>query len=405
MKLGNILSLWPIKILVLFTLIGHLVVGFWGITQTDLVGDTSQSSATDSYFLKYYDKNYKYFSRYKNRLQIVIDQELNYADIEIQKQIENLLKEMDEKGLIADSLTESWLRSYLEFLNDERVSSITKAYNVSNSLDFILLLRKFFLHHPAAQRFLNDITFNSNHTSIIGSRFFCQTNFTKDEENDIINLQTMRMITDKAPFIVFPYAYFSFWADDVDLHIKFVTQILSSIAVIVTVICFIFMPDIISTFSVIFSVISTEICALGYMALWKVELAPVSIIVLVMCAGFSVDYSAHLSYAYKVSKSKDPNQRLRDSVNSVGLAIFQGSITTIISIVPLAYPLAYIFLALFKVIFLVVSFSAINALIFLPVLLTTLNQIKQNLCGKTEKIHINNNKSRNTDGNINLGYS
>lgn len=404
-QLGNVLSLRLVKVFVFFILFLHMAVGFWGITKIDVIGEYSEIATSDSYFLKYLENNYKYFSLYKYRFQIVIDEEIDYADLKIQRQIEEMFIEMKNKNLIADSLTESWLRTYLEFLNDERMSSIIEAYNMSNSNDFIKVLRQIFLRHPATKHFRNDITFNKNYTAIIGSRFLCQSHVTEDIDSDFITLFTMREITDNTPFSAFPYIYYSYWADEIELHVKFTIQMLCSIAVIVIFICFIFMPDIITTFSVTFSVISTEICTLGYMSLWNVYLAPVSIIILVMCAGFSVDYSAHLSHTYRECKSNDHNERLRKSINWIGLAIFQGSVTTIISILPLAYPLAYIFVASFKILFLVILFSAINALIFLPVILVTLKIVKQLMCSKKEKITVNIKEinGKNSE-NINLGF-
>ncbi|XP_067133231.1 patched domain-containing protein 3-like [Centruroides vittatus] len=403
-RLGNLLSLWPTKLIVLLILILHVSIGLWGISYVDVVGSTSQSLASDSYLLKYYIKYFKYYSYNKYRIQIVIDEEVNYADKKIQKDIEKILLQMEENGLIVASLTESWLRWYLDFLKDERISFLLKSYNVSDQRDFIAVLRKAFLRHPVARRFSEDIAFNSNYTSIIGSRFFAQTGFTENEDAEVATLKKVREITDGAPFHVFPYHYNSFWVDDSDLHLKFTAQMLGSIIFIVIIVCFIFMPDVVTTFSVAFSIICTEICTLGYMALWGVDLAQVSIVVLVMCAGFSVDFTAHFTHFYKRCPSEDHNQRLRESISSIGLAIFQGSATTIISILPLAYPLAYIFVATFKIIFLVILFSAANALVFLPVLLASINNTKQKLYNKIKRSNMTNDAETRVEGSINLNF-
>ncbi|XP_067124885.1 patched domain-containing protein 3-like [Centruroides vittatus] len=152
------------------------------------------------------------------RFQIVINQEINYADEKIQIQIEKILSDLKANDLIEDSLTESWLRSYITFLNHEKMSYFLKDYDTSKKSDFIKVLRQFFLRHPAAQRFRNDIAFNSNHSAIIGSRFLCQTKVTENEEIDIITLQKTRTIVEKAPFEAFPYIFYNYFADDVDLH-------------------------------------------------------------------------------------------------------------------------------------------------------------------------------------------
>ncbi|XP_023212319.1 patched domain-containing protein 3-like [Centruroides sculpturatus] len=216
--LGNILTPWSSKVIVLLIFSFHTAVGFWGITHVDVVGNASQSTASDSYLLQYFRKTFTHFSNYKNRFQIVINQEINYADEKIQIQIEKILSDLKANDLIEDSLTESWLRSYVTFLNNEKMSYFLKDYDTSKKSDFIKVLRQFFLRHPAAQRFRNDIAFNSNYSAIIGSRFLCQTKVTENEEIDIITLQKTRTIVEKAPFEAFPYIFYNYFADDVDLH-------------------------------------------------------------------------------------------------------------------------------------------------------------------------------------------
>ncbi|XP_023214793.1 patched domain-containing protein 3-like isoform X2 [Centruroides sculpturatus] len=399
-RFGYILSIWYVKIIIFFIIAGYVVVALWGLTNTHISGSFSYSATYDSYFLEYHKKIFNNFNHYEYRFQIVIDQEINYADVQIQNEIENFFSEMEREGLIADFLTESWLRSYLKFLKDQRMSPILKSFNISDTKDFISILRSVFLRHPSARRFRNDIAFNSDNSAIVGSRFLCQTKLTTEESLRLIFIN-MRKLTEKMPFKAFPYHVLSYWTDSIELHVKFTAQLLSSAVIIIVIVCFVLMPDIVVMFSVCFSIVTIEISTLGYMALWDVELTPVSIIVLVMCAGFSVDYSAHIAHAYRHYDSEDPNERLRHSISSIGYAIFQGSATTIIAVLPLAIPLAYIFVATFKIIFMVILFSAINALIFLPVLLSTLNHVKLKICDRKKR-----NKNLDTvDGHTNVGFS
>ncbi|XP_067133283.1 patched domain-containing protein 3-like [Centruroides vittatus] len=402
MQLGNILSLWYVKITILFIMAGYVTVGVWGVTKTDIIGSLSYISAYDSYFVQYHNNIYKHFNHYENRIQIVVDQEINYADVEIQNQIENLFSEMEREGLIADFLTESWLRSFLKFVKDDSMVTIVKSYNMSDTKDFIAVLRRMFLRHPYAQRFRNDIAFNSDYTAIVGSRFLCQTDSTNEEKLFYVTLHKIRKVTDKMPIRVFPYHFLYYAADSNDLHVKFTIQLLSTIVIIVIFVCFVFMPDVVVTFSVALSIITIEISTLGYMALWNIELAPVSIIILVMCAGFSVDYSAHLSHAYRYCDFEDPNERLRHSIDLIGFAIFQGSASTIIAVLPLAIPLSYIFITTFKIIFLVILLSFITALIFLPVILSVLHYVNSKMfCIEKKR---SENLNHRTEGQTNVAF-
>lgn len=135
-------------------------------------------------------------------------------------------------------------------------------------------------------------------------------------------------------------------------------------------ISFIFIPDLMCSIWVALCIISVEAGVLGYMSLWNVNLDSISMINLIMCAGFSVDFTAHICYAYMSCKADTAEERVRESLYSVGLPICQGAISTILGVVALAVAGSYIFLVFFKMIFLVVLFGAAHGLLLLPVLLS-----------------------------------
>lgn len=89
-----------------------------------------------------------------------------------------------------------------------------------------------------------------------------------------------------------------------------------------------------------------------------------------MCIGFSVDFTAHICYTYMSSKAKNPDDRVREALYSLGLPICQGSFSTILGVVALLLADSYIFLVFFKMVFLVIFFGAMHGLFLLPVLLS-----------------------------------
>ena len=85
------------------------------------------------------------------------------------------------------------------------------------------------------------------------------------------------------------------------------------------------------------------------MSLWSVNLDPVSMILLIMGIGFSVDFSIHISYAYLTSKAPTPDEKIVDCLVSLGLPIVQGALSTFVSIVLFIIVPAYAYVAFFKV--------------------------------------------------------
>lgn len=136
------------------------------------------------------------------------------------------------------------------------------------------------------------------------------------------------------------------------------------------IVSFIFIPNILCSLWVAFSIISIEIGVVGYMALWDINLDSISMINLIMCIGFSVDFTAHICYAYMASKAKTPEERVSECLYSLGLPIVQGSFSTILGVVALLLADSYIFSVFFKMVFMVIFFGAMHGLFLLPVLLS-----------------------------------
>lgn len=139
---------------------------------------------------------------------------------------------------------------------------------------------------------------------------------------------------------------------------------------VMMLVSFMFIPNILCSLWVAFSIISIETGVIGYMALWHVNLDSISMINLIMCIGFSVDFTAHICYAYMSSKAKRPEERVQECLYALGLPIFQGAISTILGMFALVLADSYLFSVFFKMVFLVVFFGAMHGLFLLPVLLS-----------------------------------
>ena len=104
---------------------------------------------------------------------------------------------------------------------------------------------------------------------------------------------------------------------------------------------------------------------------------------LIMCIGFSVDFSAHVSYHFMSRQNMSIPQRVRDSMYALGLPIVQGACSTVIGVIGLAMAPSYIFITFFKMVFLVIVLGAIHGLILLPVLLSLFGP---GTCDKSDRV-------------------
>ncbi|KAL2085326.1 hypothetical protein ACEWY4_018646 [Coilia grayii] len=119
-----------------------------------------------------------------------------------------------------------------------------------------------------------------------------------------------------------------------------------------------------------FAIASVIVGVAGFMALWDVNLDSISMINLVICIGFAVDFSAHISYAFVSSKMETANEKADDALHRLGYPIVQGAVSTIAGVVVLAAAKSYIFRTFFKIMLLVISFGAAHGIVFIPVFLT-----------------------------------
>lgn len=93
-------------------------------------------------------------------------------------------------------------------------------------------------------------------------------------------------------------------------------------------------------------------------------------ITIIMSIGFSVDYSAHITYGYVVSDKQLPSDRIRDALGALGWPLTQGAVSTILAVIVLADVPAYMIVTFFKTVFLSISLGLLHGLVFLPVALS-----------------------------------
>lgn len=93
-------------------------------------------------------------------------------------------------------------------------------------------------------------------------------------------------------------------------------------------------------------------------------------ITIIMSIGFSVDYSAHITYGYVISSEKLPSDRIRHALGALGWPLTQGAVSTILAVIVLADVPAYMIVTFFKTVFLSISLGLLHGLVFLPVTLS-----------------------------------
>ncbi|RZF35136.1 hypothetical protein LSTR_LSTR009442 [Laodelphax striatellus] len=364
--LTHYLNKWQVKALILIVFAAYLAGACYGITCIKEGLQRRKLSKADSYSIEFYDREDFYFREFPYRMQVILSGPLNYSDPSIQQQVENLTRTFEASPFISTSLyTESWLRSFVSYV--ERNADYLNV-SIATEPDFIKALHEIWLFKP--NPFSLDVKFSDDGSQIVASRFMIQAVNISDGNAEKDMVKDLRRICHESHLNVSVFHPYFVYFDQFELVRPTSIQAMIVGAVIMMIISFIFIPNILCSLWVAFCIVSIETGVAGYMSLWDVNLDTISMINLIMCIGFSVDFTAHICYAYMSSKAELPEEKLRESLHSLGLPIFQGAISTILGVAALVLADSYIFLVFFKMIFLVVFFGAIHGMLLLPVLLT-----------------------------------
>lgn len=136
------------------------------------------------------------------------------------------------------------------------------------------------------------------------------------------------------------------------------------------------------------SVILVDLYILGLIYYWGLTLNPLVVVNIIVAIGTSVDFSAHIAYAYLVEEVPDSFNNTDDRIRSykaqkalskMGSSVFHGGFSTFAAISVIGFANNYIFVVFYKLWFGIILFGMANGFLLVPVILS--------LIGPTETVH------------------
>lgn len=370
-KLGYALSLKWVKSLVLVLFTVYLVVSVWGITRLQEGLEKRNTVNFDSYSIKYYDTDDKYYSQYRFPINVVVSGDIQYSDKDTQAQIDSLMFAFENSTYIAPGMSSSWLREFLNYV-DRNQDYDDIVLDIDTEVEFVRTVKNQYLSDLSSPLHL-DVMYSPLGDTIAASRFIVQGHNVVDALTETAMVEQLRQIAKDFSTENFKVTVFHPYFIYIDQYLEILPQTIQSVLVtsgFMMIVSFIMIPNPLCSLWVAFSILSIEAGVLGYMTWWGVNLDGIALINLIMCIGFSVDFSAHICYHYMSEEGKSPEERISASLYALGLPIIQGAVSTILGVFGLAFAPSYVYVTFFKMVFLVIFLGAVHGLILLPVLLS-----------------------------------
>ena len=155
------------------------------------------------------------------------------------------------------------------------------------------------------------------------------------------------------------------------IEVEAIRNISSTMAVMVVIIAFLLVnPKAVAVVCLCLCLIIINI--IGYMHFWDLTLDSVTIIMLIIALGLSVDYAAHIGRAF-MEVNGTPDERLRLCLENMGVAVLNGAFSTFLAVLLLGGSQSYVFITFFRQLFLCIVFGLAHGLLLLPVLMSIVN--------------------------------
>ena len=356
---GRMLSTRPFKVFLLNVYVVYLGFAIWGCCTVKEGLSLVRLARDDSYVVDYFAQDIKYFREYGPVVSVKVEKEVELWNMTERNKIDEMIQEFETSEYFhGQNFTSAWSRDF---------SAFTKSVGVDSGNAAEIL--RYFLSNYSRLRYNLDIKTESNKLKY--SRFFVVSKNIDTSARKTNMMLAAREIADKHvslnvtvfhPAFIFYDQFIAVWPNTRrNLVIATTAMFVVSLVLI---------PHPVCSLWVTFSIVSIGTGVIGYMTWWDVNLDSISMINIIICIGFSVDFSAHMTYAFALADGDTGDERMRNALHALGYPIAQGAASSVLGVTALAFSASYIFRTFFKTMVLVILLGAFHGLLIIPALLS-----------------------------------
>ncbi|CAG9537740.1 unnamed protein product [Cercopithifilaria johnstoni] len=356
-----------VKILVVMWFFIYIALSVYGCLHLREGLEPINLLVQDSYAIPHYRYLEKYFWNYGAPLQIVVNNAPDLRDRNERHRVQSMVHAFaNTKYSIGDDSIQFWLKEMEIYYNKELEMDIVDSE--------IYGMAEHFFSAKSQDIWCEDVIWETNQQGLysirsfrflIGMKHISKTYYQEDAT------RTFRKVAEHySSYNITTFSPLWLFTDQYAIVIPNTIQNILIALVVMIIIAMLLIPQPFCSVWVAFSIASIDLGVIGFMTLWDVNLDAISMITIIMSIGFSVDYSAHITYGYVISAESTPEQRVKTALGALGWPVTQGAMSTILAVAVLADIPAYMIVTFFKTVLLSIVLGLLHGLIFLPVMLS-----------------------------------
>ncbi len=376
------------KIVACLTFLIYLGLSMWSASQIKEGMDLADLVADNSYFSQFIRENIRQ-TDLNPIVMLVVDGPVDYDNRNVRLKLNKFLAEAYKiQGLKTD-----FRLNWLDFFRDNKIAYRKNPKNLLGvlkssppMLNDVIINKVFYdgVTKKEVHRIVINDPDNLNQTfksderdnltweyQIVASRFYMQYGSLLFNSQDAIPMHMLQQLCNDSGLPIFPYAVTFKYYEQFEQTLPNVIQSFIISVQAMYVIALLFIPDLVSVFCIIFSMMSIMVGLVGLMHAWGLALSSITMIELIMSIGFCIDFSAHIVHSFIANAGRGSrSKRALKAILHVGMPIFNAAVSTVLGVLLLAFCKSYIFITFCKSMLIIMGLGVLNSLVFLPVLLS-----------------------------------
>ncbi|XP_049805215.1 patched domain-containing protein 3-like [Schistocerca nitens] len=370
---------WPVKVAVLLTTVVLLGINIVGVLRVERKFDPMWYLNQGSYPIKFNEKLVEYFPFYGKRGGIYmrgIDYYYNYYQAN-NNALEFLISKLAENPYISQGSQKIWFKDFQNYLESQE-------YDAEDSVEYNNYLTEFLLLTNNGQSFIKDLKFDGfplEGYNITASQIpfqYIMLNSTAEQIKAMQSIEelvaSLNITEEEETIFTYSADYVSWTANKIVGEELFRNLAITCAAVFAVTLCLIKGPRAVVLVNLCVILTVTDLIGSMYWSGLTIEIS--SSLMILLCAGLTVDYAAHVGHEYVHAKGTR-NERAVECIRRIGPAVFNGGFSTFLAFSLLGISDSYLFTTFFKLFAGVVAYGLFHGLIFLPVILS--------ICGPQDK--------------------